>query len=131
MDKEITKEILQRIDIYAEKLGILSTDIFNILIKQQGIQAFIDILVIISLSIVCLIAFKRGKKAYDIGLTNSKEVERKEWEDLDIVKTVIPVGLGVLSLVGVIVTLSTSFQLILGRILNPSYYAILEMRQLF
>lgn len=126
---EVTKEIFNRIDVYADKLGILGGDIYQVILAQQAVDVWISIACLI-LSIVMLLGIWFGVKFVNkqrIGVSGKDYDSETFWD------VMLAISLGLLLCLGIVVIVC-SFEVVIGcigKLINPEYYAIQEMRELF
>ena len=106
----MTKEILDRLDLLGAKLGVTGAHAYEVLVRQEHIDAW-------SLTVLAVLLWVVSGYCFNLGRRYATMEER----DQRMVSFIVS---GFLLIIGTLVAFHAA-----GRLLNPEYYAIQEIME--
>jgi H+/Cl- antiporter ClcA len=114
VDKELQKEVFSRLDALADKLGVVSGHLWEVLVRQAYVEA-ISSCVFFVLAVIAIFGI------YRYGVLTFAKIKSNEWDDFAIVPfTVIGVLVGLFSGIAIVTCVGT----IITGFANPEYAAL-------
>ncbi|MCK4959637.1 MAG: hypothetical protein KAT00_09550 [Planctomycetes bacterium] len=126
--EDLTKEVIQRIDLYAEKLGVLATDLFQVMIAQQRVDVIWALVFTLVIGSIALLSLLLSLKYY---VRMESKWKAGRWGAGEDVPFIIGLCIGGVALFFLTIGFLFDGSSIVGKLLNPTYYAVIEMRRLF
>src|ERR1017187_7037314 len=116
--KEISEELLKRLDVLAQKMGTTIDHLWQVLVRQAYIEAYLAIFWIIISAVIITVSCR-----YIL-----KSVEMDEEDPISAGRVTISITLGVLAVILFIVACCNVFSI--GYLFNPEYYALGQFKSL-
>jgi len=117
--EKISEELLKRLDLLAQKLGVTIEHLWQVLVRQAYVEAYFAIFSIISSVVLVTVACRYIVKTIDIAVEDNYDKRLSG-------RIVLSFVLGILA---VICLLTALFQYSnLGYLFNPEFYALEQVR---
>lgn len=120
--EKISDELLKRLDLLAQKLGVTIEHLWQVLVRQAYIEAYFAIFWVILSVVLVTVACRYIVKTIDIAVKNNYD-ERLSG------RIVMSFVLGILALTSLMAALTQCSDF--GYLFNPEFYALDQVRILF
>jgi len=138
MKNEVMNKVGEYIDALAKNLGVAAEHVYKVLVQQQLAEGIGGLLVSLLINIVCILVLSKLVKVYrnaeyreiEFGFSMKKVPQNKQAEFVYMGDGVPFWVFGILSIIvlGIMIPIAHDFVL---RLINPEYYAIKEIMDVF